>query len=157
MSSTVAPALDVDEVIADIGDRVRAERQALGWSQAKLGQQAGMTPEQIRRLESGLVGLKNLLEACSAMNIEVSDLLSPKWRLPLVKASLTEKQVEVLSAAADGAPLSEVAVRLGMPREGMASHLSDIYRRFGIADMPLGERRAAAVRIAEERGLFNAA
>jgi hypothetical protein len=44
-----------------------------------------------------------------------------------------------------------------MPREGMASHLSDIYRRFGIADMPLGERRAAAVRIAEERGLFNAA
>lgn len=157
MTSAVQDVLlDVDEVIADIGDRVRAERQALGWSQVTLAERVGMTDQRIRRLESGAVSLRNLLEVCSAMGVEVSELLSPQWRLPLQVASLTDRQVEVLQAAADGAPLSEVAAdRLKMPREGLASHLSEVYRRLGVADLPLGARRAAAVRIARERGLLD--
>ena len=140
--------------MADIGDRIRAERQARGWSQERLGEQAGMTKHQIRRMESGVIGMRNLLIACWALGVDVGYLLSDGWRLPASEPSLTPRQAEVLSAAADGAPLAVVAQRLEMPREGLASHLSDIYVRLGVADRGLGERRAAAVRVAQQLSLI---
>lgn len=69
---------------------------------------------------------------------------------------LYPKQAQVLAAAADGAPLSEVGRRLGMPRTQVASRLSEAYVRLDVAWMPRGEKRAAAVRIARRHGLIPA-
>lgn len=70
---------------------------------------------------------------------------------------LTPRQAEVLAAAADGATLAEVAAQLGRPREHVASRLSEAYKRLDVDWMPRGQRRAAAVRTARERGLIPAA
>lgn len=67
---------------------------------------------------------------------------------------LTRRQAEVLTAAADGAPLSTVAERVGISREQVASRLSEAYRRLDVAWMDRSERRAAAVRVARKRGLI---
>lgn len=70
-------------------------------------------------------------------------------RLPL-----TPRQAQVLSAAADGAPLSAVAARCGITREQAAARLSEAYRRLGVARLPREKRRAAAVDEARRRGLI---
>lgn len=69
---------------------------------------------------------------------------------------LTPRQAAVLAAAADGAPLSTVAARLGTTRTQIASRISEAYRRLDVTWMPRGERRAAAVRIARRHGLIPA-
>jgi len=69
---------------------------------------------------------------------------------------LTPRQAEVLTAAADGAPLSRVAERLDVRRETVAARLSDGYRRLDVAHLPRDERRQAAVRTARRRGLIPA-
>jgi transcriptional regulator with XRE-family HTH domain len=157
MSSTLAAPLDIDEVIADIGDRVRAERQARGWSARELGERCGLTKDQVQRVETGFIGMRNFALACRALDRPMADLLSDRWRMPERGPVLTARQVQVLRAVAGGDPLSVAAERLGMPRDGLASRLSEIYRRLGVAEVPRLQRRAAAVRVASEHGLFNAA
>ncbi|MFI2465959.1 LuxR C-terminal-related transcriptional regulator [Streptomyces globisporus] len=72
------------------------------------------------------------------------------------RMALTPRQAQVLIAAADGAPLSQVAVRLGVRRETVAARLSDAYRRLDVAHLPRDEKRQAAVRTARSRGLIPA-
>lgn len=67
---------------------------------------------------------------------------------------LTPRQAQVLTAAADGAPLSAVAARCGITREQAAARLSEAYRRLGVSRLPREERRAAAVDEARRRGLL---
>lgn len=69
---------------------------------------------------------------------------------------LTVRQAEVLEAASDGASLSVVARRVGIPREQVASRLSEAYRRLDVSWMGRDDRRAAAVRVARKRGLLPA-
>jgi len=67
-------------------------------------------------------------------------------------ALLTPVQARVLAAAADGAPLTEVADRLGVPRPYVAARLSEIYKRLELVNFPKEQRRAEAVRIARANG-----
>ncbi|MGK5730212.1 hypothetical protein [Streptomyces sp. URMC 124] len=67
---------------------------------------------------------------------------------------LSPRQAEVLAAAADGVPLSVVALRLGMPRTQVASRLSEAYWALDVAWKPRGQRRAAAVRVARQHCLI---
>lgn len=69
---------------------------------------------------------------------------------------LTPRQAAVLAAAADGAPLSAVAARLGTTRTQIASRISEAYRALGVTWLPRDERRAEAVRIARRHGLIPA-
>lgn len=67
---------------------------------------------------------------------------------------LSPRQAAVLTAAADGAPLTKVAERLGTTRTQIASRLSEAYRGLDVTWMPRPERRAAAVRTARHHGLI---
>lgn len=67
---------------------------------------------------------------------------------------LTPRQGQVLIAAADGAPLSEVARRLGTTRPQIAARLSEAYRRLDVTYLPRDQRRQEAVRVARKRGLI---
>lgn len=67
---------------------------------------------------------------------------------------LSPRQATVLTAAADGAPLSVVAARLGTTRTQVASRLSETYRALDVAWMARDERRTAAVHRARVHGLI---
>ena len=157
--SSGGPALspDWDDVLADIGDRIRAERQARGWSQNQLGSRAGLGLNTVKRLESGTASLRVFAQACHAMGLEMGYVLSSLWQLPARTALLTARQAELLQAVADGRTLSQAATDLGIPREGLAARLSMMYVRLGLGDLPKDERRAAAVRLATAKGLIDAA
>lgn len=69
--------------------------------------------------------------------------------------SLNDTQIRVLVAVRDGGgTLKEIGDRLGMSRGMVASRLSEIYKRLGVAWMDGDERRAAALRRADKLGLL---
>ncbi|WP_331764778.1 transcriptional regulator [Streptomyces sp. NBC_01238] len=155
---------DRDELLADVGDRIRAERRARGWTQEQLGQRSNMSRQAIKRLENGAstMPLLSLADVCEALGMSMSDLLSEQWQMPTlpprrrgVTGVLSPRMAAVLRVAASGISLTQVAEQLGMPRPVVSSRLSEAYRVLGVADLPRDERRAAAVRVAEARGLFN--
>lgn len=81
----------------------------------------------------------------------------PKKRPGPPRQPLTAKQAEVLTAAADGATLATVARRLNTTPQQVSARLAEGYLRLGVTHLPRGQRRAAAVRTARERGLIPAA
>lgn len=80
----------------------------------------------------------------------------PKRRTGPPRQPLTAKQAEVLTSAADGASLTTVAGRLGITRDQVSARLAEGYLRLGVTHLPRGQRRAAAVTVARERGLIPA-
>lgn len=160
------PFPDWDDVLADIGDRIRAERLARGWSETELGRRAGLGRNTVRRLENGDASLRCFVQACAAMSVPVDGLLSPAWQRPEPKTmpgrsatrkpvSLSPRQAAVLREAASGDSLAQVGSRLGLGAQAVASEISRAYRRLGVAYLPREQRRAAAIRVAMQHGLFN--
>jgi transcriptional regulator with XRE-family HTH domain len=151
---------DREELLADIGDRIRAERHARGWTGTALAAKAGVTRRTVERVETGRSPLPLSLFAalCEALGVSMSLLLSDEWVLPdrFRRPVLTPRQIEMLLLASSGLTLQQVGVRVGTTRQAVASRLSETYRLLGVSDLPQGERRAAAARAAEELGLFAA-
>ncbi|OCF91078.1 hypothetical protein AW168_08370 [Nocardia brasiliensis] len=58
---------------AEIGDAVRAAREARGWTQSELAERAGLKQHAVSRLESGDVvpTLKTLLRVSDALEVEI--------------------------------------------------------------------------------------
>ncbi len=61
---------------------------------------------------------------------------------------LTERELEVLLAAAQGKRNKEIARDLGITERTVKAHLTSIYNRFGV------DSRAAAIAVAAQRGLL---
>ncbi|GAA3807729.1 helix-turn-helix domain-containing protein [Streptomyces chiangmaiensis] len=151
-----APFPDLEDYLADIGDRIRAERKARGWTQSKLGKLAGIGLATVKRLENGSLWMRPFLQACWALEVQPDHLMSDQWQMPEVvrKLQLSSRQARVLREAASGDPLSRVAARLGEDSRAVGACLSQVYQRLGVADVPQAERRAAAVRVAMQHNLF---
>lgn len=151
---------DLDDLVADLGDRIRAERLHRGWSQAQLGTRAGLPKKYVGLAEAGHAALPvaRLAQLCCGLGVSMSDLLSDRWVMPERKTPrvLTPRQVQILAEARTGAPLSVIAVRVGMPRESVGSRMSEVYRQLDVAHLPYG-RREAAIRVAVELGLLEPA
>ena len=65
-----------------------------------------------------------------------------------VNSSLTERELEVLKAAARGERSKEIALHLGIAERTVKAHLDSVYHKLGV------DSRAAAVATAIERGLL---
>jgi len=149
------PFLDWDDLLADIGDRIRAERKARGWSQTELGHRAGLDRAAVGRLENGNTTLRCFIAACTALQVDFVQVLSGQWQVPALRPSLTPAQHRVLRAVAVEGSASAAATRLGIPLDTVTSRLSEIYRRLGVTGARRGEeRRVAAVRAAVQHGLL---
>jgi NarL family two-component system response regulator YdfI len=61
---------------------------------------------------------------------------------------LTERELEVLQAAARGERNKEIAYKLGITERTVKAHLASIYQKFNV------DSRAAAVAVAAQRGLL---
>lgn len=154
------PSPDWDDVLADIGDRVRAERQARGWTEEVLAHRSHLDRGTVRRIQQGIGSLRTLLLVCAGLDVDAGYLLSPEWKMPdqqgglLARPRLSPTQVDVLRTAASGAALAEVAAGLGMAKSTVGSHLTRIYQQLGVSGLPQDQRRAAAARVAMQHGLF---
>jgi NarL family two-component system response regulator YdfI len=61
---------------------------------------------------------------------------------------LTERELEVLRAAAEGQRSKEIAAALGITERTVKAHLASIYNKFGV------DSRPAAIAVAAQRGLL---
>lgn len=64
-------------------------------------------------------------------------------------STLTERELEVLQAAARGDRNKEIAYKLGIAERTVKAHLASIYQKFNV------DSRAAAVAVAAQKGLLN--
>jgi len=150
-----APGLDWDDLLADIGDRIRAERKARGWSQTELGHRANIDRGAVRRLEDGNSTIRCFIAACAALQVDFVQVLSGEWQIPVPRPVLTPAQDRVLKALASAGSTPDAAAGLGIPLATVRSRLSEICRRLGVAGVRRGEeRRVAVVRAAVEYGLL---
>jgi transcriptional regulator with XRE-family HTH domain len=158
MGGGPTPFEDLDEYLADIGDRIRAERKARGWTETELARRAGVDRGTVRRIQDGIGPLRAFVQVCAGLGVDMDYLLSDRWVMPQrppQRPSLAPVHVRVLEAVAEGRTPAEAAEALGMPLDGLRSRLSEIYRRLGVEQVSRGvERRAAAVRVAVEHGLI---
>lgn len=145
---------DLDDELADIGDRIRAERKARAWTCTDLAQRMGMHVNTVKRIEDGQGTIRGFVLVCKALGIPMADLLSSDWEMPSPAPLLTPAHVRVLRAVAAAGSLAGAAGLLRMTPAGVASHMSEIYRRTGVAGLPRGQRSAAAVRVAVKHGLL---
>lgn len=151
------PSPDWEEFLADIGDRIRAERQARRWTQTELARRAGVSLCTIKRLEeAGITYLPMFVRVCTVLGI-LETVFTDQWQLPQERPYLSPQQARVLAEVADGKPLAEAARSLHMTPGGVASVLTAVYRRLGVSDWPRKVRRDAAVRTARRYGLIDAA
>jgi len=67
------------ETMTTLGDRVRELRKARGWSQQRLGDEAGVTAQTVWLLETHKledVKLSTLSKIAEAMGVSLTDLLA---------------------------------------------------------------------------------
>lgn len=64
---------------AVVGEAVRRARQSHGWTQARLAEMAGFSPNYIARLERGELGPSLFVanQLCDALGIDVDTLTQP--------------------------------------------------------------------------------
>jgi NarL family two-component system response regulator YdfI len=67
---------------------------------------------------------------------------------PQAESPLTERELEVLQAAARGERNKEIAYKLGITERTVKAHLASIYQKFNV------DSRAAAVAVAAQKGLL---
>lgn len=150
------PYPDWHEVVADLGDRVRAERKARGMSAQALADRAGLSIAQVKYTEAGGQSLHSYVAVCWALGLSLDALASPEWSMS-ERVAVTPRQVQILGAVAAGGSLLTIAVRLGTTRQVVGARLSELYRLFDVAHFPVGERRAALLRVVRDRRLIDAA
>ncbi|MEW6402633.1 MAG: response regulator transcription factor [Chloroflexota bacterium] len=68
--------------------------------------------------------------------------------IPQTDSTLTEREREVLQAAARGERNKEIAYKLGITERTVKAHLASIYQKFNV------DSRAAAVAVAAQKGLL---
>jgi DNA-binding NarL/FixJ family response regulator len=117
--------------------------------------------EMLRAIEAGAVGylLKDVpheelfraLRAVSRGDRQlapvVTERLMARWRRP-AKASLTDRELDVLRCVASGQGNKEIAASLGIAEPTVKAHLVHVFEKLGV------ENRTAAARAAREQRLI---
>ena len=81
---------ETDICLVEIGNRLTARRQGLGWTQEELAEKADLTPQFVSYAESGKRAMRpeNLLKLSKALNVSADYLLT---------GDIVEKDMLILS------------------------------------------------------------
>ncbi len=89
------------DVVAEVGARIAALRQAAGLSQARLADASGMSPEFVSRLERGLksASLLSLARIAEALGVEVQEFFRFESGPPSRKRALARRVAKLVEDA----------------------------------------------------------
>ncbi|HIT76294.1 MAG TPA: helix-turn-helix domain-containing protein [Candidatus Avipropionibacterium avicola] len=99
----------MSEDISRIGARLRALRQARGWTLDELSAQAGMSPSTLSRLESGKrqASLELLLPLTRRLGVSLDELVDPAPTDPRVRRSpIRRAGLLITPLSPEGAPVA---------------------------------------------------
>jgi len=105
--------------------------------------------------DTGREALMNTIHAAmrgeTLLNPEVMGKLLDFGRQPAAKtldSVLSERELEVLRAAAEGGTNQQIALQLGISERTVRAHLTSVYNKWGVSS------RGAAIAVAAQRGLL---
>lgn len=119
-----------DPVDAYVGERVRAERIRLGWSQTDLGVAIGVTFQQVQKYERGAnrVSASMLVRTAQALQVPIAEFFPP------ADLDLKSGQRLELGSIKGGAALTECFIAMSAPRRAL---LTQIAKEFAAPDRQL--------------------
>lgn len=94
--------------LTQLGPRLRARRQARGWTLDDLASRARMSPSTLSRLESGKrqATLELLMPLTAQLGIRIDDLIRPETPDPRVRRpAIRRGGVEIVPLAPEGSPV----------------------------------------------------
>ena len=94
--------LDERNFLRQIGNQIREQRQALGWTQAELGDRCGLHRTFIGSVERGErnISILNLRLIASTLRVGVVDFLAPDVRFVIVAGNsrTAHREIEFFGA-----------------------------------------------------------
>lgn len=136
-----------------LGPRLRAARQARGWTLDELATRARMSPSTLSRLESGKrqATLELLLPLTAQLGIRIDDLIRPEAADPRVRRPVIHRDGLVIAPLAP-ADSSVHTYKITYPPTGSGPHLKThtgfewLYVLSGRVRLVLGEAETILVR-----------
>lgn len=139
--------------LEQVGPRLRAARQARGWTLERLAERAGMSASTLSRLESGKrqASLELLVPLTRQLGIRVDDLLPHEVPDPRVRRAAVRRHGLVLEPLApEGSPVETYKVTYPPAREAPEPRVHDgyewLYVVAGRLRLLLGEREIILTR-----------
>lgn len=143
--------------LKQVGVRLRAFRQARGWTLDDLASQAGMSPSTLSRLESGKrqASLELLLPLTRRLGIRIDDLVHPEVPDPRVRRPAIQRDGMIIAPLApEGSPILTYKITYPPVATLPALRVHDGYEwlyvlagrlrlRLGDQDLTLGRGEAA--------------
>lgn len=133
--------------LAQVGQRLRAARQARGWTLDDLAERAGMSPSTLSRLESGKrqANLELLLPLTRQLGIRIDDLLNPVTPDPRVRRTEIRRDgvlIEPLAPTTSPVGTYKVTYPPGRPLPELRTHAGFewLYVLSGRLRLRVGER-----------------
>lgn len=106
--------------LTQVGARLRAARQARGWTLTELAEQAGMSPSTLSRLESGKrqASLELLVPLTRRLGIRVDDLVAPQRPDPRVRRRVIRRDgLVIVPLAPEDSPVQTYRITYPPRRE----------------------------------------
>ena len=116
-----------------IGPRLRAARQARGWTLEELAAPAGMSASTLSRLESGKrqASLELLLPLTRRLGMRIDDLLPGESADPRVRRAVERRDGMVIAPLTlEHAPVKTYKITYGPAAEGPEARIHDGYEWF---------------------------
>ncbi|MFT4282538.1 helix-turn-helix domain-containing protein [Microbacterium sp.] len=118
------------DVLEQIGPRLRAARQARGWTLEELAEPAGMSASTLSRLESGKrqASLELLLPLTRRLGMRIDDLLPGERSDPRVRRAVERRDGMVIAPLTlEHAPVKTYKIRYTPAAEAPAPRVHDGY------------------------------
>jgi transcriptional regulator with XRE-family HTH domain len=107
--------------MSEVGQEVKRQREARGWTQAKLAVEAGMAPSAVNQIENGKrsPSATSLSKLAGALEVEIADLFPkvPSLQPPLPLDSDLEDRMRALT--------ERVSALIGESKDALESALED--------------------------------
>jgi transcriptional regulator with XRE-family HTH domain len=129
--------------MSEVGQEVKRQREARGWTQAKLAVEAGMAPSAVNQIENGKrsPSATSLSKLAGALEVEIADLFPkvPSLQPPLPLDSELEDRMRALT--------ERVSALIGESKDALEYQASEVPRDIDEAARTFGE----AIRERSER------
>ncbi|HLV05289.1 XRE family transcriptional regulator [uncultured Georgenia sp.] len=106
--------------LGQVGRRLRAARQARGWTLTELAHAAGMSPSTLSRLESGKrqAGLELIVPLTRRLGIRIDDLVAPRRPDPRVRRGVIHRDgLVIVPLAPEDSPVQTYRITYPPRRE----------------------------------------
>lgn len=108
-----------------LGTRIRERRKAVGWSQAKLSDESGISQQMLSKLERGVAfGTTEIVDLARALKVSVDWLETGEGPMLVDETTLEDREIieEIKSFSPEERPFVRMAIKAMLPALRVQMH-----------------------------------